>query len=144
MIRLERDVLIDVPIGDIYAFILDFENESQWAQEVVRTEKTSDGPVEVGSTFADHVSFMGRTIKTSYEILEIDDNAAITIKTSSGPVPFTATYSFSEEDQGTRLSITADVEPGGFFKLATPMIRRQLERQWTQNFASLKALLEAE
>jgi hypothetical protein len=142
MIRLEKDVIIDRRIDDVYSFILNFENESRWADEVVRTEKTSEGPIGVGSMFTDHVEFMGKTLKTSYEILAIEPKA-ITIRTSSGPVPFTATYSFENADGATHLSIGADVEPGGFFKLATPMIRRQLDRQWTRNFANLKALLES-
>lgn len=142
MIRLEKDVVIEKQIDDVFSFILDFENESRWADEVVRTEKTSEGPIGVGSTFADHVEFVGRTMRTSYEIVEIQTNAKITIKTSSGPVPFTATYSFDEIGDSTRLSIAAAVEPAGFFKLATPMIRRQLSSQWTHNFNNLKALLE--
>lgn len=143
MIRLDKAVTVNRPISEVYSFILDFENESLWADEVVRTEKTSDGPIGVGSTFADHVELMGKTMKTSYEILSIKPNSAITIKTSSGPVPFTATYSFDGSDESTRLAISAEVEPAGFFKLATPMIRRQLDKQWTSNFANLKTLLES-
>ena len=124
MIRLDKAVTISRPISEVYSFILDFENESQWADEVARTEKTSDGPIGVGSTFADHVEFMGKTMKTSYEILCIEPNSAITIRTLSGPVPFAATYSFDSSDDSTRLAIAAEIEPAGFFKLATPMIRR--------------------
>lgn len=143
MIRLDKAVTINRPIGDVYSFILDFENESKWASEVVRTERTSEGPIGVGSTFDDHVEFMGKTMKTSYEILSLVPNSAITIRTSSGPVPFTATYAFDGSNGMTHVSIAAEVEPGGFFKLATPMIRRRLDKQWTRNFANLKALLES-
>jgi carbon monoxide dehydrogenase subunit G len=143
VIRLDKSVTINTPLEEVFTFIGNFENESQWADEVVRTERTSEGPTGVGSTFADHVRFMGRSMKTSYEVVGYEPNSVITVKTSSGPVPFTATYSFDEVDGSTRLSIGADIEPRGLFKLAAPMIRRQLDRQWTRNFAHLKALLES-
>lgn len=143
MIRLEKDVLIERSVNYVFSFVFNFENESRWADEVVRTEKTSEGPIDVGSTFADHVEFMGKTMKTSYEILAFEPDSTITIKTSSGPVPFTATYSFEDIDGATRLSIAADVEPSGFFRLTSPLIRRLLGRQWDRNFANLKALLES-
>ncbi|MDH3261933.1 MAG: hypothetical protein OEM84_13345 [Acidimicrobiia bacterium] len=86
---------------------------------------------------------MGRTMKTSYEVLAYQQNVSVTIKTLTGPVPFTATYSFDDADEATKLSILAQVEPGGFLKLATPIIRRQLNKQWERNFANLKQLLES-
>ena len=143
MIELKRSVLINRPVEDVFAFISNFENEAKWAEEVVKTKKTSKGPIGVGSTFTDHVEFMGRTIESSYEILAYELNKRVTIKTSSGPVPFVATYSFDDADGITNLSILAEAEPGGFFKLATPMIRRQLDKQWEHNFGNLKQLLES-
>ena len=143
MIRLDKSVIVSTPLDEVFTFISNFENESQWADEVVRTERTSEGPTGVGSTFADHVRFMGRSMKTTYEIVGYEPNSTITVKTSSGPVPFTAPYSFDAVDGPPRLSLAANIEPRGLFKLATPMIRRQLDRQWTRNFANLKALLES-
>jgi uncharacterized membrane protein len=143
MIQLEKSVLIERPVEDVFSFIFNFENESKWCEEVVRTQKTSEGPIGVGSTFTDHVEFMGKTIESSYEILAYELNKTVTIKTLSGPVPFVATYSFDDADGVTKLSILAEAEPGGFFKLATPIIRRQLDKQWERNFANLKQLLES-
>jgi carbon monoxide dehydrogenase subunit G len=143
MIKLERSVLIERPVEDVYSFISNFENESKWCEEVVRTQKTSEGPIGVGSTFTDHVEFMGRTIKSSYEILACEPNKSITIETSAGLVPFVATYSFDDADGVTKLAILAEAEPGGVFKHSTPIIRRRLDKQWEQNFANLKQLLES-
>ena len=143
MIQLDKSVLIERPVEDVFSFISNFENESEWCEEVVRTQKTSDGPIGVGSTFTDHVEFLGRTMKSSYEILAYDLNKTVSIKTSSGPVPFVATYSFNDADGVTKLAILAKAEPRGLFKLATPIIRRQLGKQWDRNFANLKRLLES-
>jgi uncharacterized protein YndB with AHSA1/START domain len=143
MIQFERSVVIDRSIEDVFSFLSDFENEPKWCEEVVETQQTSQGPVGMGSTFTDYVEFMGRTIESTYEILAYERNKSITIETSAGPVPFVATYSFDEDEGVTKLAILAEAEPGGFFRLATPIIRRQLEKQWERNFANLKQLLES-
>ena len=142
MVQIDRSILINQPVHDVFAFILNFENEPKWAEEVVKTQKTSKGQVGIGTTFTDHVEFMGRTLKSTYEILVIEPNKAITIKTSSGPVPFLATYTFNDQNGVTNLSITAKIEPRGLLKLAAPIIRRQLDHQWERNFENLKKLLE--
>jgi uncharacterized protein YndB with AHSA1/START domain len=143
MIQFERSVVIDRSIEDVFSFLSDFETEPKWCEEVVETQQTSQGPVGMGSTFTDYVEFMGRTIESTYEILAYERNKSITIETSAGPVPFVATYSFDEDEGVTKLAILAEAEPGGFFRLATPPIRRQLEKQWERNFANLKQLLES-
>jgi carbon monoxide dehydrogenase subunit G len=143
MIQFAQSVLIERPVDEVFSFISDFENEPAWCEEVVRTQQTSEGPVGVGSTFTDHVEFMGRTMESAYAVLDYQPNESITIETSSGPVPFVATYSFEDAGGATKLAIAADAEPGGFFKLASPLIRRQLDKQWERNFANLKRLLEA-
>ncbi len=45
--------VIDVerPIEDAYAYLADFENVPSWNYAIAETEKTSDGPVGVGTTY---------------------------------------------------------------------------------------------
>jgi hypothetical protein len=39
--------------------------------------------------------------------------------------------------------LVGEGEPGGFFKLAEPLVARQAERQFKGDFETLKELLEA-
>ena len=61
-----------------------------------------------------------------------------------GPVPDQDwTYTFEEMPAGTRLTRAVEGEPGGFFKLAEPLIERALKRQVRTDLETLKDLLEA-
>jgi carbon monoxide dehydrogenase subunit G len=142
VIRLDKTLLIERPVDEVFGFVADFENEATWCEEVVSTEKTSHGTLGVGSTFTDHVQFLGRTMKSSYEIVAYEPDRAVTVETTSGPVPFRATYSVEDAGRVTRLAFSATAEPGTFFAWATPLIRRRLSRQWDRNLANLKRLLE--
>ncbi len=54
------------------------------------------------------------------------------------------TYTFEEVPGGTRLTRAVEGEPGGFFKLADPLIERALKRQVKADLETLKDLLEAQ
>ena len=45
---------------------------------------------------------------------------------------------------GTQLTMTTQSEPGGFFKIATPLLSKSLKSQMESDLLTLKALLEAE
>ncbi|HEX6299369.1 MAG TPA: SRPBCC family protein [Acidimicrobiia bacterium] len=142
MIELEVSVDIDAPIEEVFEFSTNNENDPTWMEEVTRVEKTSEGSVGVGSTFINYVEFMGKTFDDSHEVVEYEPNERMTIVQTTGPVPFKATYLYRSVNGGTRFSMQIEAETKGFFRVATPLVRRQLRRQFERNLRNLKSLLE--
>jgi hypothetical protein len=64
-------------------------------------------------------------------------------KSIRGSFPIHGTYTFGEVDEGTAVTFALQGEPGGFFKLAEPLLARMLQRQWDTNLANLKDVLES-
>lgn len=60
MIKIEHSVIISRPVKDVFTYVTEVENEPQWIGEVVEVNKTSDGPMGVGSTYDNIVHFLGR------------------------------------------------------------------------------------
>ncbi len=50
---------------------------------------------------------------------------------------------FERVEGGTRVTLTLVGEPGGFFKLAEPLLVSMLKRQYQADLANLKDLMEA-
>ncbi|MGB7874028.1 MAG: hypothetical protein WBL25_06565 [Anaerolineales bacterium] len=59
------------------------------------------------------------------------------------PVPFEGTQKFEAQDGGTQMTLTAQAELGGFFKLAKGLVGKQLEKQMETMLVALKTLLKA-
>ena len=79
------------------------------------------------------------TVRTSYE-----PNRRYTDRAVGGPVPNQEWYyTFEQVSEGTRLTRAVEGEPGGYFKLADPLIERALKRQVRNDLETLKDLLEA-
>ncbi len=88
--------------------------------------------------------FLGRKIESTSEVTEFEPNKKVSLKVTSGPIPFEATTSFEAQEDGTRVSTVANAELGGFFRIAEPIVVRMGRRQIETDMANLTDLLEAQ
>lgn len=144
MINIEKSVEIDRPVEEVFAYVMDPNNEPLWNHGTLKAEITSAGPMGVGTTMNYVGRFLGRTVETSYEITEYEVNRKRVNKSLSGPYPYVITNLFESVEGGTKFTATAQMDVGGFFKVAEPLVLRMLNRQVNSGFANLKDLLEAE
>lgn len=72
MTKIEHSVLINRPVDEVFGFVTDFERLPQCAAEVVEVGKASTRPMDVGTTFAAAVRFLGRRIESVHEITEYE------------------------------------------------------------------------
>ncbi len=143
MIKFEKSVVIDAPQTAVFDFITDLTNDSQWQTGVQTVEKTSDGPIQPGTTWKYVSHFLGRDVEAQIEVTSYDAPNEVKFKTISGPIPFENTVRFSAQEGGTLVSISGQAEFGGFFKLAEGLVSKQLNKQIDKDTEVLKNLLEA-
>ena len=144
MIRIEHSLVINRPIEDVFAFVSNIEKLSQWAGPVLETKQISEGPVGVGTTSTRVAQFLGRRLETTHEVTEYEPNRKLSFKSSSGPIPIEERFTFESVEDGTKATFSGEVEAGGFFKLAEPIVARMLKRQMETDVNNLKELLEAQ
>jgi uncharacterized protein YndB with AHSA1/START domain len=145
MIEIENSVVINRPVDEIFEFMADAENHPQWqsgAQEVV---KTSEGSIGVGTTYTGVNRIMGRRLESYIEYTAYEPNKRLAAKVTQRPVPFQFEMTFEPAAEGrTKVNVKGTGEPGGFFKLAAPILARMIKRRTETNLANLKDLLEAQ
>ena len=142
MIRIEAGVTINRPVAEVFRFLQDNQNALQWQSGLLEARVTND-VIGVGRTWVDVVQFLGRRIEVASELVEYEPDRALGFKSTSGPIPLEGRYSLEPDGDGTKLTFTMQGEPGGFFKLAEPIVARSTQRQWETNLANLKDLLGA-
>jgi hypothetical protein len=74
--------------------------------------------------------FLGRRMESELEVTEYEPDRRFALKVLSGPVPFSVEHTLEPRDGGTRLTFLGKGEPGGFFKLAEPIVARTADRQF--------------
>lgn len=143
MISIKASTLILRPVWEVFIFVTDPKNNSLWQYGSLESVQISEGDKGVGALFSSFGHFMGRRIQSTFEVTEFEANKIYGFKTLSGPVQLRASYKFETVDRGTNLAVSTRVRPGGFFKLVDPIVARAAKKQFKENLARLKELLEA-
>ena len=145
--RVEESIEINRPLEEVFDYMANPQNLPEWtgpAVEVGDVHKSTSDQFQEGDTFTLVTKFLGRRFETPYERTSYEPNRHYTDRATGGPVSNQEwRYTFEELAGGTRLTRTAEGEPGGFFKLADPIIERALKRQVRTDLETLKDVLEA-
>jgi uncharacterized protein YndB with AHSA1/START domain len=143
MARAEISTTIKRPVEDVFTVVSNPESSPKWSSASLESTKTSAGPIGVGTTTRAVSKFLGRRIESEMEITEFEPNRRFAWQSTSGPFPIQATVTFEGVNGGTRVNATIEAEPGGFFKVAEPLIVSIAKRQFQSDFDNLKDLMEA-
>jgi uncharacterized membrane protein len=143
MINIETSIVVNQSTEKVFAFMSVHDNALQWQSGLLEARVTSE-ITGVGKTWTDVVQFLGRRIELPFELTEYELNQKIGFKSISGPMPVEGSYTFEPVADATKVTFTLAGEPGGFFRLAEPIVARTTRRQWETNLANLKDLLESQ
>ena len=144
MISIETSIEIRRQVEAVFAFVSDFRNVPQWQKAMKEAHVTPDGLPAVGTKGRQLGSFLGVKLEATSEITALEPNRSLNFTARSGPASMEATWRFEAEGEGTRLSTTYQVEPGGLFKVAGPLFASQFKKQQDADFQRLKNVLEAQ
>ena len=141
MIRVEKSVVINKPVEEVFGFVSAEDSYTKWQAGV--EEVIENGPRNtVGSQFTEVRKFMGQEMRTTLVLTEFVPNARWAAKVVKGPVPYEVTMTFTSVDGGTQVTTSVEGEPKGFFKLAEGMVAGQLEKSLEEDGLKLKQLVE--
>ncbi len=143
MAQLDIGIVINRPIEEVFAFLSNPENGPKWSSNSGEVTITSGGPLGVGTTYRSARTFLGQRIESETEITEYEPNWKYSTKSISGPFPMESSVTFEPVEGGTRVTGTLVGEPGGFFKLAEPVLVSRIKQQFEADLAKLKDMMES-
>jgi carbon monoxide dehydrogenase subunit G len=142
MINLDLGVLIDRPVRDVFAFITNPANMSKWNSAVVSLEQVTPGEINTGTKFKSVGEMLGRRIEGEMQVTAFEPDSKYGFQMNAGPVQVNVALSFKTVGTGTKLSLNAQGNPGGLFKLAEPVMQSRVKAMMEENLARLKTVLE--
>ncbi len=143
MAKIEISTVINRPVEEVFAVVSNNENAPKWNTSSIEVKKTSAGPIGRGTTWRSVGNLIGQRVESESEIVEYEPNRKITSKGKQGPIQTKSQVTFENVEGGTRVNVTLEGEPGGFFKLAEPLLVTLGKRQFEAALANLKDLMEA-
>jgi carbon monoxide dehydrogenase subunit G len=141
VLRYRRTIDIARPPQAVFAFVTDLDNLPRWQPTVRHVEWKP--PLEQGSTFEETREMLGRRATSRLEVTALDPPREFSIRVVEGPVSLTVRHLVEPASDGTRLTLDAAGEAGGFLRLAAPIAERAAARQAGQDLERLKRVLES-
>lgn len=132
------------PREAVSAFAGDPGNAPAWYAAIASVEWQTPPPLAVGSRLAFVARFLGRTLRYTYEVLELVPGRRLVMATSAGPFPMETTYEWADAPGGgTVMSLRNRGRPAGFPALLAPLTAVAVRRATRGDLARLTRLLEA-
>ena len=138
--RVESSIVVNRAPEEVFAYATDPANVPEWQSSAL--EASVDGPLQAGASGREVRKFLGRRMDSTIRIEAYEPPRRFAIQVTSGPVPFHVEQTVEPESAGSRLYVLIEGEPGGFFKLAEPLVERTVRRELEGNLATLKDILE--
>jgi Polyketide cyclase / dehydrase and lipid transport len=143
MATFQNTLTIQRPVGDVFAFLADFENIPTWNYAILETRKTSPGPVGVGTTYRQLRSIPHRS-EEGFEVTVFEPTSRLEVHGEIGPFTATIGYLLAPVGDGTRLVNLVDLEPAsGAVRLLAPLATSKVKAAVAANLNALKQTLEA-
>lgn len=143
-VDVEVETTILQPPGTVSAFAGDPTNATEWYANIKSVDWQTPPPVAVGSRMEFVAQFLGRRLAYTYEVIELESERRLVMRTADGPFPMETTYTWEPAGEGvTRMTLRNRGNPSGFSRVAAPIMERAMRRATTKDLARLKALLEA-
>ncbi len=142
MIDFTVETQIARPVHDVFAYAIDPDRLATWQTNTVSAERLDDGPYGVGSRLREvHRAPGGKELASVVEVVEFVPDRVFALAVREG-TPIHAHMTFDPADGGTRMRFRAHGRLTGAMRLLEPLIGRTLRKQFTQQVATLKRVLE--
>jgi hypothetical protein len=87
---------------------------------------------------------MGRRMESINEVTEYEPNHLYAFRSLSGPVDAQTTYTFEMSASSTQVRVSTRLDQRDLFKTNDSVVEKKFKRQYKENFAILKNLLESQ
>jgi uncharacterized protein YndB with AHSA1/START domain len=105
--------VIDAAVDQVFQGFTDIEHGPEHVADIKRVEMLTTGPVRRGTRWRETREIMGVTDSADMEITSFERNRTYTISHRKAGVQMAATFWFEPVDEGTKVSIEFELEPGG-------------------------------
>lgn len=140
----QYSVTVNRPAQEAFEYTSNYENVSTWQALVMNVRKTSDGPIGQGTTIVSRIKFLGAQFDVPTETTEWDPPRSFAVRNTGGPLPISMRFSFTPEGDSTQVTMDYEMDLGGLFQIATPLLEPVVRRQMQSDLDALKAVLESQ
>ena len=142
MIDRSDSVTINRPVDEVFAYVIDTSNDPAWHTDVLEAQKTSEGPIGLGTTWHSRFKPSMGVSEGNMEVVAFEHNRREVLQGVIGPMEPTLTYLFERADGGTQFTRRIQIKISGMMRLMEPLMRLMTPKRNAGFVANLRRVLE--
>lgn len=143
MARYQASVETRRSVDEVFSYLSDFSNTSQWDPGIDRAGQQTPGEIGLGTEFRVVSKTMGQEVPFTYRVVEYDAPRSIRLIGESSKIVSSDRMTFEPLGDGTRVTYEADLSLKGIFKLAEPLLRLGFRRVGDRALEGLRQTLSS-
>jgi hypothetical protein len=137
------EITIERSLEEVFDFVSDECNEPSYNSEMTMAERTSDGPIGLGSRFRAVVRSGGRSVPMEIEFTAFDRPVRLGSRAVMSGMVTDGELTFEGVGGSTVMRWSWDVQPEGALRMLAPLVWWIGDRQERRVWSGLKRCLEA-
>ncbi len=142
MIVIHIGTLIHRPVTQVFDYVSTPENDFQWQYGTLESARLTQGVRALGAAFRSIGHLMGRRVLSTFEVTEYERNRKYGFKSLSGPIHSHTSYTFEMTGRSTKIKMSTQANLINFFQTNESLLEKKFKKQYKENLAMLKELLE--
>jgi uncharacterized protein YndB with AHSA1/START domain len=131
------------PPAEVFAYVTDPAKLATWQTNTISAVPENDQPFGLGTRVREvHRAPGGKQLASLVEVSEYEPDSVLALRMLEGALLLHARITFESTKLGTRVQLDAHGQPSGPMRLAQPLIRLTLKRQFAGYCTTLKQVLE--
>ena len=143
MTVLRKQLEVDRPLDEVFAFIGDFVNTATWDPGVAEARHVTEGPVRVGTRYELIVIFNGRRLPMTYEVTAYEPPTRVELRGTGSTVNAVDDIRFEATAAGTRIRYLVDLRLKGVLRALEPFFRGKFEETVRSGIAGMRSAIQA-
>lgn len=139
----KETVYIDAPVETVFTITTDFDHAPMIMENVVKTEKLTEGPMQIGTRVKEVRNIRGKEAETVLIVTEFIPNQKFTVKSESFGMTVEYHYIFMAKESGTTVDFNGFIYSKGFKNaLIKPLFEMILKKEDKNHLVRLKQYIE--
>lgn len=140
-ITIVLDYTLPGTIEEVYQYLANPKNDEDWQSSCDKvTLKNPDAPIQQGTEYIIHFSFLSRKMNFEAQVSEFELNKRYAYETLSGPLRYKGYYQFEADGDEVKIHWVFTAIPGKFFGIIPHnLIRKTLIKRVSEDVERLQA-----
>jgi uncharacterized protein YndB with AHSA1/START domain len=117
MPSIERTIVINRPLTEVFAYFADVSNDPQWRGDVIK-DIALDGPMRKGAHVRQKLAAgpLGSAVNADMDVVAYDPPSALAFEVTTGPLRPRVQFAFAPAGTGTEVRFSIDAPLTGLKK----------------------------